>query len=383
MVPVYGARRVFCLLAFTLIGAAGIRWDTGAAAERGFSETGGPRVQPTASMHVARMAHTATTLLDGRVLVVGGFTAEQNAAHSAEAYDRRSERFTALPRLTTLRHSHTATLLQNGTVLIVGGYAEGGRTVTSAEIFDPTRNTFTPTGSLLAPRAGHIAIALRDGTVLIAGGVGPDWQFLSSAERYDPATGRFTATGPMTVARESHAAVRLSDGRVLIVGGHQGRRASITLYASAELYDPTTGTFQRTGDMHVRRHKHDAVLLRDGRVLVSGGSDERDDAGVYRSTELFDPLTGSFRAGPALTHGRYKHNGSSILLPSGMVLMAGGARDAELFDPRRDAFASVDGGGRLSGQFSASTLLRTGEVLITGGYGDDRGPQATAWTFAP
>lgn len=340
-------------------------------------------LQPTADMHVARMAHTATTLRDGRVLVVGGFTSEENAAFSAEAYDPATERFLALPRIHALRHSHTATTLPNGQVLIVGGYAAGGRTLSTAELFDPATNSFTPTGSLLAPRAGHIAVSLRDGTVLIAGGVGPDWRFLSSAERYDPVTGRFAATGSMTIARESHIAVRLLDGRVLIAGGHQGRHADITLYATAELYDPAVGTFRRVGSMQVRRHKHDAVLLGDGHVLISGGADERDNEGVYRSTEMFDPATGTFSPGPPLSRPRYKHNGSSVLLPTGLVLFAGGASQAETFDPRRRAFAIVPGSDRLTGQFSAVALLQTGGVLITGGYGMDRGPQASAWVYRP
>ncbi len=340
-------------------------------------------VRSTAPMHAARMAHSATTLRDGRVLVAGGFTGEEQAHTSVEAYDPAQRRFVTLPRLGTPRHSHTATLLASGKVLIVGGFASGGRTLTSAELFDPATNTVTPTGSLAAARAGHLAVALRDGTVLVAGGVGPDWQFLGSAERYDPVTGRFSPTGAMTVPRESHTALRLQDGTVLITGGHQGRRADITLYASAELYDPANGTFRRTGDMAIRRHKHDAVLLADGRVLVSGGSDERDDRGAYRSTEVYDPGRGSFAAGPTLALARYKHNGSSLLLADGRVLIAGGAPQAELVDMRRLTSSVVAGSDRLTGQFSASAVLRSGEVLITGGYGHDRGPQPLAWLYVP
>lgn len=336
-----------------------------------------------ADMPVPRMAHTATMLANGRVLVVGGFTDEGNAAHSAQAFDATTERFSPLPRMRTLRHSHTATVLPDGKVLIVGGYGAGNATLTSAELFDPATNRFTATGSMGAPRAGHVAVALRDGTVLIAGGIGPDWTFLSSAERYDPRTGRFTPTGAMTVPRESHAAVRLNDGRVFIVGGHQGRRQNITLYTSTESYDPATGRFTRGADMQVRRHKHDAVLLRDGRVLVSGGSDERDSRGFYRSTELFDPATGTFSAGPTLQRGRYKHNGSSVLLPSGNVLLAGGVAQAEIFDPKRRAFTVVPGADKLTGQFSAVSLLSNGGALITGGYGEGRGPQASAWVYRP
>ena len=323
-------------------------------------------IQLNAAMRVARMAHTATTLRDGRVLVAGGFTEEAHAALSAETYGPVTERFTLLPALRTLGHSHTATVPRDGRVLLVGGYGAGGRPVSAAEPFDPVTNTLTLTGTLDAARAGDIAVALDDGTVLFAGGVGVEWRFLADAERYDPATGRFASTGSMSVAREGHTAVRLNDGQVLITGGHQGRHAAIALYASAARYDPVQGTFRRVGDMTVRRHKHDAVRLSGGRVLVS---------------KRFNPTTDSFVSGPALVRPRNKHNGSSVLLRDGRVLLAGGAAQAETFDPRRRAFDVVAGADQLMGQFFAVALHGTGGVLITGGYGSARGPQPSVQSF--
>lgn len=337
-------------------------------------------VHPIAPMRMARMAHTATTLRDGRVLVAGGFAGESRAAVSAELYDPATDRFLPLPRMLAPRHSHTATLLRDGRVLLAGGYAADG-TVASAELFDPATQRFQATGAMRAARAGHVAVPLEDGKVLLVGGVGPDWAFLSSAELYDPATGRFTATGAMSVARESHAAVRLTDGRVLIIGGHRGRRAEMTLYASAEAYDPRTGAFTAVGPMHARRHKHDAVLLQDGRVLVTGGSDEHDNRGMYRSTELFDPRTNSFSPGAEMHRARYKHIGSAVLLQDGQVLLAGGAAEAELYNPATNRFALVAGREPIAGRFSAVAPIGGNDVLITGGYGHDRGPQAAAWRF--
>ncbi len=334
-------------------------------------------------MQAPRAAHTATTLPDGRVLVAGGFTGEASAATSAEVFDPVHGTFAPLPRMVTPRHSHTATLLPDGRVLIAGGYAAGNAPIVAAELFDPVAGTFTPTGPLRAPRAGHVAVLLGDGRVLLAGGIGPDWTFLASAELYDPATGRFAPTGDLTVPRESHVAVRLSDGRILVVGGHQGRRADITLYASAEVYDPADGTFRRVAEMGVRRHKHDAIVLGDGRVLVTGGADERDSEGVYRSTELFDPKSLTFSPGPELRLPRYKHQGSSLLLPNGQVLLAGGAPQAELFDPATNAFSLVSGEPRMAGQFSAAALLAGGGALITGGYGNRGGPRASTWVYRP
>lgn len=334
------------------------------------------------AMSAARAAHSATPLPDGRVLVAGGFT-EKGSAKGAEVFDPVAGRFSPLPPMITTRHSHNATLLPDGRVLIAGGYGEGTTTLATAEVFDPAMNSFAPTGSLLAARADHIAVLLENGKVLVAGGLGPGWEFLSSAELYDPATGRFSPTGSMTVARESHVAVRLLDGRVLVAGGHRGRRADITLHASAEIYDPASGTFSLVGDMRIRRHKHDAVLLSNGQVLITGGSDERDDRGVYNSSELFDPKTETFAAGPTMRLGRYKHAGSSVVLPSGLVLIGGGAPQAETYDPRTRRFSLVAGEARMAGQFSAVAHLNNGGALITGGYGNGGGPRSSAWLYRP
>jgi hypothetical protein len=333
-------------------------------------------------MSASRAAHTATALSDGRVLVAGGFV-DKGSAKGAETYDAEAGRFSPLPPMQTTRHSHTATLLPDGKVLIAGGYGEGTTTLAAAELFEPATSMFVQTGSLAAPRADHVAVLLRNGKVLFAGGLGPGWTFLSSAELYDPATGRFSPTGSMTVARESHVAVLLQDGRVLVAGGHNGRRGSLTLLASAEIYDPATGVFSRTGDMLVRRHKHDGVLLRDGQVLVHGGSDERDDRGQYTSSELFDPSTARFEPGPAMRLSRYKHASTSLLLPSGLVLVAGGAPQAEMFDAGHRTFTLVPGESRMAGQFSAVALLKTGGALITGGYGNGGGPRASTWLYRP
>lgn len=335
-----------------------------------------------ASMSDSRAAHTATALADGRVLIVGGFS-ERGVAMRAEAYEPVARRFVALPRTPATRQSHTATRLRDGKVLLAGGYGEGTATLASAELFDPATNAFLPTGSLHAARAGHVAVLLDRGQVLLLGGVGPEWTILSSAELYDPATGRFTRAGDMTVARESHVAVRLSDGRVLIAGGHNGERRNLTLLTSAEIYAPTTGTFSRVAEMNVRRHKHDAIVLPNGQVLITGGTDERDDRGVYDSTELFDPKTARFTAGPAMTLARYKHAGTSMLLPNGLVIIAGGAARAETYDPRTDRFALVPGETRMAGQFSAVAGLRNGGALVTGGYGNGTGPRASAWAYTP
>lgn len=340
-------------------------------------------VVPTAALAVERMAHTATALTNGDILIAGGFTAEQQARRSAELYSPSARQFVPLTRMVTPRHSHTATRLSDGSVLIAGGYTASGAPVADVERYDPVRRTFSAVGSMREPRSGHTAQLLRNGTVLFAGGVGPNWRFLSTAEVYDPARHQSQAVGAMQVPRESHVAVTLDDGRVLIVGGHSGRQSAMRIYTSAELYDPATRRFSATGQMRVRRHKHDAVRTADGRVLVTGGSDERDDQGAYRSSEWYDPRTGVFTMGPSMQLARYKHERSSVLLPTGQILIAGGATAPEILEPRGPRFRTVPSTTPLAGQFSATALLPNGRVLITGGYGNGAGPRALAWEYVP
>jgi hypothetical protein len=260
--------------------------------------------------------------------------------------------------MTMPREDHTATLLEDGRVLIVGGNDEGSHTTPTAELYDPSTGTFSPTGSLGTARGFHTATRLPDGRVVIAGGDVAGWDdngpFLASAEIYDPTTGTFSPTGPLAEGRSYHAATLLPDGRVLISGGVT-RGTDPTSVASAELFDPATGTFSPTGPMTDGRVYHTATMLSDGRVLVTGGCPfgrvYANNPQFLKSAELYDPATGTFTPTGSMSYGRTW--AEAMLLTGDRVLITGGVGDgstisldtAELYDPATGTFSPAGSGG--------------------------------------
>ena len=220
----------------------------------------------TGSLGSARVAHTATLLPNGKVLVAGGYDGA-NALASAELYDPASGSWTATGSLADARERHTATLLPNGKVLVEGF-------LTSAELYDPASGTWTATGSLTT-QGSETATLLPNGKVLVTVTVSePFGTTPTRAELYDPASGTWTTTGSLTTKRFEHTATLLPNGKVLVAGGYLTTGAPpVIVLETAELYDPASGTWTATGSLNTARDAHTATLLPNGKVLVAGGKD--------------------------------------------------------------------------------------------------------------
>jgi galactose oxidase-like protein len=312
---------------------------------------------PAGQMTAGRARHTATPLTDGRILIAGGFGSGLASLASAELYDPKSGTFSPTGSMATARDHPTAILLSDGRVLVTGGTPAPG--LAAAELYDPTSGTFSPTGSMATPRDHPTATLLADGRVLVTGGQDEtppgDPTGLASAELYDPTTGIFSPTGSMATARVLQTATSLADGRVLVTGGVETLTATGGFLASGELYDPKTGTFTATGPMVNAHVGYTVTLLSDGRVLITGGQEdptaESASAEMLVSAELYDPTTGTFSPTGQMTVGRASQTATP--LAEGRVLVTGGVEamtgsgpgpalaSAELYDPKTGTFSAT------------------------------------------
>ncbi len=324
----------------------------------------------------ARVFATVVTLQDGSVLIAGG-RGEEGVLDSAEAFETDSATFVPVGTMQSAGMLRPGVLIHDGSVLVAGGVGADGRALASAESYDPDRGTFSSVGDLSEGRLGHGMSRLSDGDVLVTGGgaaqdttdVVAARALAASTERFEGTAGTFSRAPSMSTPRYGHVQATLGDGRILIAGGSDG----VVGLTSAEVYDDIQGGFADTGSMAAPRADGIGVVLRDGRVLIMGGvraSPPTAQEDYLASAELYDPVSGTFASvGPMAWPRRWA---SGTLLADGRVLVTGG-RDAvgslisaEVFDPRTGRFTST-GDLSVPGFGIGAALLPDGRVLVTGG----------------
>jgi hypothetical protein len=244
-------------------------------------------------MNVPRTLHTATLLGDGRVLIIGGYTARDTDTASIEIFNPDDRTSRLIGFLNDARHDHSATLLADGRVLVIAGYA--GYWLSNAELFDPSTSVSTRTLPIYPHGVEHTATRLNDGRVLVIAGAtrsgspGPD----DRAETFDPRTNNWQRAAPHVDIEGSHAATILPDDRVLVPGNT----------------DPSIATCQdileTTAALITDRWEPQAVRLFDGRVLLLGGrllTEER----VINSVEIYDPANDTWRQAAPTNQPHYR-----------------------------------------------------------------------------
>ncbi|MXY21536.1 MAG: hypothetical protein F4Y49_09420 [Dehalococcoidia bacterium] len=244
------------------------------------------------------------------------------------------------------RTSASAALLGDGRILVTGGAnAAMGLGLSEAptaiaEVYDPQTNTWQSLASMNVATFNHVHVSLEDGRVLAIGGTLDDFingPGTARVEIYDPQADTWELAAEMNVPRARPRAIDLPDGRILVAGTSQSPYGNPQISLSSEAFDPGTGTWTLTSPMTEPRTNHTLTLLPDGTVLVAGGNDPRETMHVpLATTEIFDPATNTWTAGPYLAHARSEH--TATLMPDGTVLFIGGVMQQE----SDDVLASVE-----------------------------------------
>jgi hypothetical protein len=255
-------------------------------------------------------------LKNGKVLIVGG---------GAELYDPGTGTFTTTGQPNFGHVNHTATLLLDGRVLVVGGGIPP-TPVATVDIYDPVTGTWSQTESMKQARYEHAATLLPSGKVLVTGGNMYDDDEIATSELYDPASGTWTNTGPLNMPRHIHAAASLSDGQVLVTGGQSWHFGTYNL-AESEIYDAQQGLFIETGSLHQARIAPVVTTIPDGQIVVTGGrgygpQGTQSTHWAYPVVELYDAVLGKWVMLPDLQQGRFGH--TATFLPGHGLLIVGG-----------------------------------------------------------
>jgi len=280
---------------------------------------GGPTVSP--SLLIARSSHTQTLLPDGRVLVTGGHVGAAGTSPGipttgVEIFDPLSGAFVPGPPMNEARAAHTATLVVDGRVLVAGG--------SSAQLFDPSMSAWGAPIALSVARSAHAAALVETGAgsrVLLAGGAGGAGTTL---ELVDFMLGSSSMLpGALTVGVDDLACAVLDDGRVLITGGQNvssGDTVALTylfdpITLSLAAIDPVAGFAAGVSD-------HRMVVL-GGSALVAGG--ESQVAG--NDTELSQSALFARECDGWVWTGSMSHphdDAAAVALEDGRILVIGG-----------------------------------------------------------
>ncbi|MBT0665963.1 hypothetical protein KI809_16755 [Geobacter pelophilus] len=177
--------------------------------------------------------------------------------------------------------------------------------------------------------------------------------------------------GSMQYQRSGHTATLLKNNKVLVTGGKD--RLGMP-QATAEIFDPLTGFFSETGTMNSPRRNHTATLLNDGTVLIAGGEGNS-------TAELYDPSTGQFTPVGSMANGITLN--TATLLQNGRVLVRGDYGFSQTYDPVSRTFIYVWTLNGFSQQEHTATLLNNGKVLLAGGRTSDLTVTNDAQLYTP
>ncbi|MEP6781433.1 MAG: kelch repeat-containing protein [Gemmatimonadaceae bacterium] len=334
----------------------------------------------------SRYEHAAATLPDGRIVLIGGQRSRgaYEQLTTSEIFNAVQGTFSSGPTLTVSRIESEAVAIDANRVLVTGGVEEYNLARNSAEILNVATGNSSPTSnSMTTRRLFHQMVPLTTGAnagkIAILGGFNgpipygvPTWQSTALVELFDGNTNTFTPySASMKSARGLFTATPLADGRILIVGGYDA--AVFTTLASAEIFDPATGTSAFTGSMSKARSGHTATRLADGKVLIVGGINDALDGAT---AELYNPTTGQFETVNGAMSVPRKHHAAALMSDGRVAIIGGESLDnwvrgtAEAYDPVSRTFSPLGYMATPRRRPTASVITagpNAGKIFVFGG----------------
>jgi len=332
-------------------------WDP---ATREVTETPQPEMADGTKVNLFCSGHAY--LPDGRVLVAGGHRTDGDGLDQAVVYDPATNAWSAAERMNNGRWYPTVTALPDGSVLVISGsYKQNGETINN---FDPQLwidGTWFPVASIpdneafdLYPRM-H---AVSDGRIVMCGPKKQTW----SLEMLRG--GSWTRVAERANGQRDYApSVAYGADKVIYIGGgnEPGTREPTAATETLDMAEDQPRWRPGTA-MHFPRRHHNATILADGKLLVTGGTrgggnlapdppgfNDLNAGQPVHLSELWDPATGQWTVVAAEQVDRCYH-ATAVLLPDATVLSAGGGeyartgnvendpqdshRDAQIFSPQ-------------------------------------------------
>jgi len=284
----------------------------------------------------------------GKVLVTGGINRESGALKRSELYDPSDSTFSMGPNLSADFYSQPAIEISNGKMagwfLLANAYPSA--------LYDPVANHFSAGPEMICSQPLYTATPIpsgqEQGKILFAGGdfvpranQKTGCSSSNATELFDPAVNEFEPGPRMNSGRWGGTATVLRSGpnagKIFLAGGYSGHLepgeypVALVPLASTEIYDPATNTFvppSKTPTLITPRADHTATLItlgpNAGKILIAGG--QQGGRTTLSSTELYDPESNRFAAGPNLLSARTQH--IAIAIPfgpeAGKILIAAG-----------------------------------------------------------
>jgi hypothetical protein len=238
----------------------------------------------TASMNIGRIYHKLIELNDHNIIAIGGFNKK-----TCEIYEVQAQKWSLTDSLDKSRfYGWTASSLNDGRVLVVAGRTDYpatpiARVLKDCEIYDPTLKIWIITDSLNTARFYHTMTKLVNGKILVAGGTTLQDGYLSSCEIYDPTTNKWSSVSPMNHVRANHSATLLPGGRVIVAGGRLNK---------VEIYNPEDDSWEIVGETTYIFGQNRAFTIGNGKYLLMVGG---QDAPGWELFSLTDYRTVEYR----------------------------------------------------------------------------------------